>query len=236
MRRQITSSTALVLEPLGAPRALDQPLYAINWFNTRRAWLYTLYNYVAAAPLIRTGARVFMKARLREVLHGDKADRRDLLLIVNYPCGEKFLDLLGNRFFQLISVLRIAAVKDFSFVLHKRIDGIEPLASKSQTDSGAAYAVHHFTSSAPMEREFSEISTLVADQNISLCFASEKAAAVATENSRDDLQTMPFVTHKLVLFEAGSSHELKSFLVGRSYRHFCSSLDSSFIATLDRIM
>ena len=236
MRRQITSKTAIVLEPLGAPQALDQPLYAINWFNTRLAWLYTLYNYLAAVPLIRAGARVFLKAQLREILQGEKADGCDLLLIVNYPSGEKFLDLLGNGFFQIISLLRIAAVKDFSFVLHKRLDGIEPLISIARRDKGEAYAIHHFSSSAPLKKELSTITALGADQNVSLRYASEKAATVATENSQGQRQVMPFVTHKLVLYEAGSCHELKTFLTGQSYRRFRSGLDSSFIGTLDRIM
>ena len=237
MRRQITSKKSIVLEPLGAPQALEEPLFAINWFNTRVAWLYTLYNYLAAIPLFRTGARIFLKARLRKILQGEKAEGRNLLLVVNYPSGEKFLDLLANRTFQFISALRIAAVKDFSFVLHQRRDGSGPLAGIGKGhDTARAYAVHHFNSSTPLDKELEAIGALIAGQGISLRFGGEKTAAVIIENNQDERQTMAFVTHKMVLFDAASHHELEAFLTGQAYRQFCAGLDSSFIGTLDRIM
>lgn len=237
MKRQIRSKISIVLEPIGLKQSPGQPLFAINWFNTRLAWLYTLYNYLAAIPLIRAGASVFVKARLRKTLQGEEADSRNLLLVVNYPSGERFLDLLGNRFFQLISLLRILAVKDFSFVLHKRLDGSELLKPIGQGhDSARAYAVHHFNSSAPLEEELPAIAALIASHNVSLRFGGEKAATVAIENSQGQSQLMPFVTHKMLLYEATSYHELEAFLTGQTYQKFCAGLDSSFIGTLNRIM
>ncbi len=237
MTRKITPKAAVVLEPMGPPQDLMQPLFAINWFNTRLAWLYTLYNWLAAVPLYRTGARVIMKARLRQVLRGNAADSRDLLLVVNYPSGERFLDLLGNRLFQLVSVLRILAVKDFSFVLHKRPKGNDlPGPGRLKDGIERAYAVHHFRSSVLFQEELSTIAALTEGLAIRLCFGSEKAAAVASVNRRGRRHVMPYVIHKAVLFEAGSYPALEAFLTGERYRQFCAELDDSFIGTLDRIM
>lgn len=238
MKRQFSSKTAILLDPLAEPAALERPLYAINWFNTRLAWLYTFYNLLAARPLFRTGANIFLKARLKDILQGEKADGRDLLLIVNYPSGEKFLDLLANGYFQFISLFRIMAVKDFSFVLQKRLDGSELLKTRwPDHDKTKAYALHHFQSPTPLEEELSEIAALIEGHDIALHFGGEKAAAVAIEDSRskNQRQTMPFVTHKLVLFEGGSDAALNNFLTSKRYQQFATGLDSSFIGTLDRL-
>ena len=234
MRRQVSSGTAVVLDPLADPATLEQPLFAINWFNTRIGWLYGLYNLLAAPAVFRIGAEVFLKARLREALHGDASDARDLLLIVNYPSGARFLDLLANVYFQLISVLRVAAVKDFSFVLFKRLNDEGPRDTpRQEIDKTKAYAIHHFQSSTPLDAELSEVATMTGE-NVRLFFAGEKTATISIE-SREH-RTLPFVTHKLLLFEAGSYAVLERFLKSDRYKDFVAGLDSSFIGTLDRTM
>lgn len=238
MKRQFTSKTAILLDPISEPEALKRPLYAINWFNTRLAWLYSFYNLLAARTLFRTGGKIFLKARLKKILQGDEAEGREILLIVNYPSGEKFLDLLANSYFQFISLLRIMAVKDFSFVLQKRLGGPQLLKTRRpRRDKTKAYALHHFQSSPRLKEELSAIAALIEGQDIALHFAGEKAAAVMIEDSRSQSsgQAMPFVTHKLLLFEAGGDDALEGFVMGETYQQFVSGLDSSFIGTLDRL-
>ena len=238
MIRYFSSKTAIWLNPFIEPEALQRPLFAINWFNERLPWLYTFYNLLAARTLFRTGAKIFLKARLKETLQGEHADGRDLLLIVNYPSGEKFLDLLANSYFQFISLFRLAAVKDFSFVLQKRLDGPELLKTRWPVhDKSKFYALHHFQSQASLKGDLSAITALIEALDISLHYAGEKAAAVVIKDirSQNPDQAMPFITHKLVLFEAGSDAALKSLFAGEPYQQFVSRLDSSFIGTLDRL-
>ena len=128
MERQVTKSLRLALR--GSEPALAAPLVAINWFDTRYAPLYHLYNALAARHVRRIGARPLFKAELRETLAGDACLARRFLLIVRYPCGERFLDLLSSRRFQLLSLLRIMTVRRFSFVLHGQIESPAPLPER----------------------------------------------------------------------------------------------------------
>ena len=51
MDRQITKGTKIVLEPVNDSADLTEPLFAINWFNTRANWLYNLYNLIQIAKI-----------------------------------------------------------------------------------------------------------------------------------------------------------------------------------------
>lgn len=237
LNRRINATTTARLKPFKAGDPLTQPLFAINWFNTKRAWLYSLYNSLATGPAIKTGAKVFIKAELIRTLQGEPIDRRDMLLIVNYASGGNFLDLLTNKYFQIISSLRRAAVKDFSFVFHRRQGGPERLKTRHQKfDPKKAYAIHHFHSPGPLEPEFEKIKALASDQKISLHFASEKTAALALETKEGQWNDIPFVTEKLFLFEGNSSAQLEKFLTGKKYQAFTKALDFSYMGLLKRVM
>ena len=137
MRREITSTTTAILQPIGSAGRTSGPLYAINWFNTRWAWLYTLYNVLAARLLLKSGGRPVLKANHRKTIDGPASAERQVLLIVQYPSGDSFLDLLQNRMFQVVSLLRMLAVKDFSFVFHRRYDDDVPFESQERPLAGA---------------------------------------------------------------------------------------------------
>jgi hypothetical protein len=237
LKRQINATTTARLKPLGAGDLLTQPLFAINWFNTKRAWLYSLYSILVAGPAFRAGAKVFLKAEVIKTLQGTPGDCRDLLLIVNYASGENFLDLLENKYFQIISGLRLAAVKDFSFVFHRRLDGPERLNAKRQKyGQKKVYAIHHFRSPGPLKAEFENIKALATGKKISLYFASERAAALAFETKGGQRGDMPFVTHKIFLFEGDSGEQLEGFLTGKAYQAFARRLRFSYIGLLKRVM
>ena len=234
LKRQITSKTAAILAPLGAQNVTAGPVFAINWFNTRSGWLYTLYNVLAARPLFAVGAKPFIKAKHLKTIEGAPGAQRDLLLVVAYPSGESLLDLLDNSFFQIISVLRTLAVKDFSFVLHKRLGGLDLEQCEMTRDK--AYAVHHFRSSASMDGELTKIAGLAAESNISIFFAGEKAATLSIDNGDGDPRTLAFETHKLVIFEADSLQALEDALGDPAYHDFSQGLQSSYVGLLARIM
>ncbi len=237
VQRRITSTTTVTLEPVDPKDGIAGPLIAINWFNTRWTWLYTLYNFLAAKPLAKIGGKVFLKAKLRHTIHGAADAGRELLLVVQYPSGDAFLGLLANRLFQAVSVLRVLAVKDFSFVFHNRQDNQAAFDIKTGRYAGdKVYAVHHFRSPDPLRKGLSKVSALAAASKISLFFASEKAAVVLIDTGRGRRQMMPFETHQLLIFEGDRHAALEDFLTAPAYREFSAHLQSSYIGVFDRIM
>ncbi|MCH8347604.1 MAG: hypothetical protein IH901_03805 [Proteobacteria bacterium] len=158
-------------------------------------------------------------------------------MIVNYASGINFLDLLENKYFQIISSLRIAAVKNYSFVFHRRLDGPERLEAKRRKfDREKVYAIHHFRSPGPLRAEFTKIKALASGKKISLHFASESAATLAIETRGGQRNEMPFVTHKIFLFEGDSGEQLEEFLTGKAYQAFAGPLGFSYMGLLKRVM
>ena len=173
MERQITSGTKILLDPASDTIDGTTPLFAINWFNTRVLWLYNLYNLIASRSVFKIGAKVFFKGRVSRTLLGSPERARQMLLVVNYPNGERLLDMLASRFFQVTSLLRMAAVKDFSFLLNRRVDGPTLLATRTpEFDSSKRWLVHHYSSATPLESEAAHINELLAGTQVSLHFAS----------------------------------------------------------------
>ena len=116
----------------------DEPVYAINWFNTRSALVYDFYNFLAVRSVRKIGGGPFIKCKLEKTLIDDDTLRRDVLLIVKYPSLVNFRRMLESTMFQLVSLLRTAAVSDFTFGFTKRQDGgadLPPHDPKATTKS-----------------------------------------------------------------------------------------------------
>ena len=65
------------------------------------------------------------KGRLLKQTAGDEALRRSTILLVHYPSVSAFLNLMGNRYFNVVGLLRLLAVKDFTFGLTQPVSGNE---------------------------------------------------------------------------------------------------------------
>ena len=117
----------------------DETVYAINWFNTRSALVYDFYNWLAVRSVRKIGGAPFIKCKLERTLLDDEALRRDVLLIVKYPSLQNFRGMLENTMFQLVSLLRTAAVSEFTFGFTKRQDkgaDLPPHNSKAKSVIG----------------------------------------------------------------------------------------------------
>lgn len=233
VERQINGSTKVMLR--GADAVAGTPLFAINWFNTRWAGLYHFYNYLAASSLFRIGGRVFFKGRITETLRGDRSLGRKHLLIVNYPSAQAFLDLVAGRYFQVISVLRMLAVRDFSFVFHRRING--PLLieqQRQQFDTNQAYAILHFRSSHPLTECVHRVESVVDAQSIH--FVSERAVTVAIEGKNGTCQELPYVTEKTILIVADHNADLMKMITQDQFTEATAEFHDVYLATLRRTM
>ena len=231
---QITSRIKACLEPLGSDEHLNEPLYAINWFNTRWSFLYTFYTMLAAWPVARSQSRLWLKAKHRSILSGSPQDQRSMLLIVRYPAARHFLDLLSNKFFQVISLLRELAVKQFSFVLNHRVPSSRFSHDLPPLPEGTAIAVHHFSSQKPFLDDLNMIGALIDGSQVSICMASHKSVQVVLERAGEVRTALPFSTDKVVIFSGPDFEELEFWLAGPSYTAFIASLSSSYVATLER--
>ena len=229
MERQISPTLRLALR--GPAQAIASPLFAINWFDARFAPLYHLYNALAAGSVRRVGAQPFFKGELIETLAGDLALARRFLLIVRYPCGANLLDLLSSRFFQVISILRILTVKDFSFVLHDRVDESPPHPLRRED----SYAIHHFDSKLSLTDELARIQTVISESGLSLHFASELAVTLESESKDAEWSEIEYVTRKVILFRAADAVELTSFL-RNDYASFSSTVRDSYIGRMQRTL
>jgi hypothetical protein len=236
IERQITLGTKIVLDPVNATVDLASPFFAINWFNTRAMWLYSLYNIIAARSVFHVGAGVFFKGRTTATLVGSPDFARQVLLIVNYPSGERFLDLLSGRFFQITSLLRMAAVRDFSFVLNTRADGPGLMQQRRhQFDASQAWAVHNYSSSCDIDEEVAFLKNVTAQSGIDLHFASQRGAVVNTEDSEGHRAAMPSITDRIIILKAGNLNQLTTAIRG-PYADFTETVQNSYIGTLARTM
>ena len=119
---KITSSVRVHITALLSDFKMDQPVYALNWFNSRQLWLYNFYNLLAARSVLNVGGVPFFKARVATTLYGDDADYRSVLLIVRYPDINHFKTMLQSRYFQCVSIIRGLAVAQFTFGFSTRTD------------------------------------------------------------------------------------------------------------------
>lgn len=235
MERRITSGTKIILQSVH-DADVRNPLFAINWFNTRSLWLYNFYNWIASRSLFNVGGRVLFKGRVVETLLGSQEDSREVLLIVNYPSGERFLDLLASRFFQVTSLLRMAAVRDFSFVLNQRADGPALLEHRNQAfDTSSAWAVHLYSSDRDVHEEIQLLRTSTTNSGVTLHFASLPAAIVCSEDKDENRSPFDHVTDRVVILEAENQDRIRKAM-SRSYHEFATGVSGSYIGLLSRMM
>ena len=235
IEQQITSNSKLVVQ--GSQHALANPLYAINWFDTRAAWLYHLYNYLAAGRLNKIGGRVFFKGKVENTIAGDESLARDYLLIIHYPSAKHFLDLNADTRFKIFSVLRLMAVTNFAFVFHQAIDDPDWSRPKSHvSDKSKAYALLHFGGDESAEDVVSTIREIGRDFGSLVSFAGRQAATLAVQSGNDAQQELPIVTRNLLIIEASDHGQITAMFDSRAFGHLTTQLPSFYLASVKRLL
>ena len=208
--RKITGS--ITAEIHGEPNEIESPLFAINWFDTRIAIVYHFYNLLAASRVFKIGGKVLFKGKCGQAISGNPELARHYLLIVNYPSGHRFLELLSDKLFQLMSVLRIAAVKRFSFVLHQRQGEPQLLPdSKSVIDPGDHYAVLQIQLPEESKQEaksfdFSGLKKLAEQHDSQLFFAGRVAGQVVLNKAKqNESDAVPFLTNITIVIKSSTA-------------------------------
>ena len=208
----------------------DETVYALNWFNTRFAWVYDFYNLVAGRSVTAIGGTPFFKARIVEELHGTTHDLRDVVLIVRYPALTKFKDMLESRYFQLVSLLRIFAVRDFSFGFSKRCDGDLPARCRTEP---ATFSIHHFRGDAGLIEEITAMST---EAGLEVVFAGRVFAHIATARSGSEWQTTDCVMDAMIVLASPDRSLVDRLVQSDSYRLAMQKAQSSFAGLYERLI
>ena len=217
-----------------AELTFDEPVYAINWFDTKARWIYDLYNILASRSVVKVGGAACFKGNLVKLIHGEESDRRDVLLVVRYPSLRCFKTMLENKYFQMISVLRVLAVKKFTFGFAKsRAGGADSSLHSRQRKDGSAYGVHHFKGAATIA---DEIVRLCEGAAIEPFFSGALGAFICAEMKPSPEKRTPCLMDSLVILKAAGQRDLVAFINSSPYQDLVSKTQSSFIGIYDRII
>jgi uncharacterized protein (DUF1330 family) len=239
VKAQVTSTTSILIKAVSGDvdLDLDNQVYAINWFNTRFKWLYTFYNMAAARSVFKIGGKVFFKAEVSLTVQGKDEDARKLLLIVNYPSAYSFLELVKDRYFQLVSIFRIVAVKGFTFGFSERLDSKELLQDRrSSIDATKVYGMHHFRTNKAVIDFLPQVRDMAAAGGVTLYFAGQISSLLFSANKNGEETQVPCLIDGLLLYEGDSKEQLKSLFKTEDYQDEIKKLDSSYLALLKRVM
>ena len=235
--RDITGS--IRAEIVGNPDDINGPLYAINWFDTRLAFVYHFYNLLAAQRVLRLGAKVMIKGKCKETIGGDPEVARQFLLIVNYPSGTRFMDLLGDKIFQLVSVFRVMAVKQFSFVFHKRREIHQTPAAGQKFDSSDCYALLHLKKLADgtFDDRLADLDGIATGHQAEIFFAGSMVGQVVLSNKSSGKEDpMPFITDSTVLFKTSNRQTMASLFESAEMQSFLAEASGYFASYVKRTM
>lgn len=212
MKSNASSRRLAEVRPLGPEDSIDGPLFAINWIDTRWPLLYSIYMGLAGRLVRKIGGVPVFKGHPQETLAGPDSGARDLLLIVRYPSASSFLQLVHRRTFQVVSILRIAAVQSFSFVFHRRLDA-DPMSAIERAvpeDSGVYGALLYSSSDSPSS-ERTKLEGAAHRHGVRLHYLGVPTATLSLSRAESSAREIPYVTDRVALVSADSIERLQAF-------------------------
>lgn len=226
---RVTNSTSVHIRANSSEINLDEPMYAINWFSTKMEWLYHFYNILAFGSVKKVGGKALFKGKITETILDENKSTRELLLIVRYPGGQNFKQLMESTWFKMVSIFRMLSVKKFTFgFTHKRI-----WDDSSAFKDNLQYAVHHFKTDQLDETLFSTFSQH-AGGKVNIKYAGVMVAELLVQQNQEPAKAVPNLMDGLVIFEAKSKDLLREMFTSVAYQNLINGLDSSYIGLLNR--
>ncbi len=195
---------------------------AINWFDLKIPWLYQLYGLIASRFVRKVSGKLYFKGKLIRRIEGPDGLGRDNLLIMCYPGARKFLDLVDFKIFQVISVLRLAAVQKFVFGFTRNL--LEKSAPTGAGDvrfnTGQVYLVHHFRGGANWLGDNRQALFSAAQHyHMPVYFCGLTNAHIAREKS-GQRQSPDFFMDGMLLFAANSETDIENLIRDDQYVAF----------------
>jgi len=141
--------------------------------------------------------------------------------------------MVGNRKFQLKSLVRQAAVKYFTFGFVKRTDADEhPMLKTGKYDGEMKYLVHHLKNDHQSIDE-QTISSQAEKQGIVLYFFGTKSARLGGKRE-GELKNAPFLMDSIILFEADNATSFDELISSELYQEFIDQNESNYIGLFGR--
>jgi uncharacterized protein (DUF1330 family) len=218
------------IESVDKKYSLDERFYAINWFNTKALWLYNFYNFLATSQVKKVGGHGVFKGRVQEVLFGNKDDRRDVVLIVTYPKAEQFKKLFEMYSFKAVSILRMLAVKDFTFGFTHRSDENKIVDDKNKD---LFYAIHHYKFEYDIS---SKVALLTQNSKVEILYSGLISALLYNGNVEKKQEQIPCLMDGVIILKSQKLDDLKQFVKTDKYQVILNETKSAFVATLKRLL
>ena len=216
-----------------------QAVYALNWFNSSWLWLYNFYNFLAMRSVLKVDGLPFFKARVNQVLHGDEQLHRSVLLIVRYPNITHFKTMLQSRYFQLVSIVRMIAVKKFTFSLSTRTDvqSETTVDLVKRVEESGFYAIHHYQVAEGVAKIAKQVEQLFAggENSVRMVFSSQVSARLYSQQNDDPAVAVETIMDGCLLLQASSEGDIQKLISSEEYQSIIKSTKESYVATLNRI-
>lgn len=216
------------IEPANEKVKLDgKAMFAINWLDLNSRSLYNLYGFLAF-PLARSiGAKAIFKGYQTELLQDTAQVNRKVLLIVKYPKPQAFLGLLGRKFFQLISLLRIKAVRNFNL-------GFAHLQQGQPSPKEHHYLVYHFQGGS-LGVQMPVLQELSRELPFQIFFAAEKAASLVLRNRGKD-RPVPLPMQGIAIFSHPQAEVLQKLIDHPSLQELLTRNQSNYLSYFKRVI
>ncbi|MEO9964905.1 MAG: hypothetical protein ABJF11_03900 [Reichenbachiella sp.] len=214
---------------------LVDSLWAINWFDLRRKWMYSLYNMLVVGHVQKIGAKPIFKGELQRPIHNSERLRRDMLLIVRYPKASAFLEMISSYFFQVKGMLRSSAVEhfQFGFMSNQRLSSDEqdeafPTAYKGKLK----YLVQVCEGSDAIDLD--ALIEAAKSREIFPHFIGKKSAILGLKKNEASLKTLDFILSHVLVLGGFDDEALESFAQSAEYQKFFNSSSESFCGLYER--
>jgi len=230
MKIKVMGKHFVHIESTDKKYSFDERFYAINWFDTKALWLYNFYNFLAVSQVNKIGGEGFFKGRVQEVLYGKQEDRRDVVLIVTYPKVEQFKKLFEMFSFKIVSIIRMLAVKDFTFGFTHRTDAN---IKEDDKDKSAFYAIHHYKNKSDISSEIAKISK---NSKVEILYSGVISALLYNASEDEKQDQLPCLMDGILILKSQDKNDLKQFVKTDEYKIVLDKTSSSFVATLKRLL
>ncbi len=230
LKRQLTGAISVEIVPVNGASEIKERIWVVNWFCYKTRWLYKLYNKLASKYAFRVGGQVLFKGHNQKTLLGEDTYARQTLLIVTYPNISNFLEMLTIKAFQLVSLLRVNAVKDFVFGFTKRVDRYEDTVTPIMKEKSRYLVFHYQGKSDP-----STIVELAKAQGLTPYFAGKKIAQIKRFEKGKEAVLAPFFMDGMMIFEVETEAVIKSFVESIDFTQLIEGNTSNYAAIFTRV-